>query len=148
MGESILIAVGNWKYKHEPKLNIPIVEDSVRKIADYFTGKLRYRRELGKISANPTSNRLLNTLDDWFVDSRRDSTDWIVLYYNGHGKLEPNGELYLLTSNYKNDRTPSTAFPVNTLSTMLATRNAAGQSRRAERVLTVGGVKGRMRRGL
>jgi WD40 repeat protein len=133
--DSILISIGNWEYAHEPQLDIPAVSDSLNKVTQYFTDNLHYRLE--RRIENPTSNDLLTDLDEWFASPDRKETDWVVVYYSGHGKLEAGGELYLLTSNYKNDRTPSTAFRAGQLWSMLVSQNASGQARRTERVLVI-----------
>jgi len=133
--DSLLISIGNWKYTHEPQLNIPAVSDSLNKVTQYFTGSLHYRLE--RLIENPTSSDLLTDLDEWFASPTRKETDWVVIYYTGHGKLEAGGELYLLTSNYKNNRTPSTAFRAGQLFSMLVSQDASGQARRTERVLMI-----------
>ena len=137
MSNKQLIAVGSWKYAHEAHLNVPELEKSLKNVIDFFTHSLGYERALEAITENPTSDDLRNALDRWLATSGRKEQDWIVLYYTGHGKLEANGELYLLTSNYENALTPSTSFAAAQLGTMLVTQNASGEFRPAKRFLLI-----------
>jgi hypothetical protein len=129
--------LGTWTYEHEPHLNLPAVKDALDKVTCLFTEKLGYKHALKQISSNASSDKLRKTLDRWFAASDRNDSEWIVLYYTGHGKVDASGELYLLTSDYESDFTPSTSCPARETGGMLVSQNSAGEIRRAQRFLLI-----------
>jgi hypothetical protein len=137
VNKRIFIGASTWKYQCEAHLNLPELKDVLEEVAAFFTGKLGYERALEEISANPRSEVFRKKLDKWFAAKDRDDSDWIVLYYTGHGKLESGDKLYLLTTNYRSDLTPSTSFPADEIAAMLVSQNASGENRRAKRFLLI-----------
>src|ERR1700761_2605621 len=137
MANRLFIGLGTWTYQHEPHLNLPAIKDALDKVTCLFTKKLGYTQALKQVSGNASSDKLRKTLDRWFAASDRNDSEWIVLYYTGHGKLDASGELYLLTSDYKSNFTPSTSFPAREIGGMLVSQNSSGEIRRTQRFLLI-----------
>ncbi len=137
MSNRLFIGAGTWKYQLEPQLDLPGLEAVLNHVTALFTSKLGYTQVLQQLAANTPSYTLRSQLDRWFAGKGHEETDWIVLYYTGHGKVDDNGELYLLTSDYENNLTPSTSFAAREIGAMVVSRNASGESRRAQRFLLI-----------
>jgi Caspase domain len=53
---------------------------------------------------NPSAGQLRKTLTDWVGAARLISEDSFVLYYAGHGHVDPSGD-YLYTRGFRKDAT-------------------------------------------
>jgi WD40 repeat protein len=138
MGKKLLISIGTALYDNLPEdMQRPQLEKVVDSITQLFTGSLGYDRVLEEVGTNPTSNELSKTLDKWFSSRDRDPSDWIVLYYTGHGELSETKTLYLLTRDYESELLSSTAFCVSQLGDMLIGRDAFGKNRRVQHFLLI-----------
>ena len=138
MARKFLIAAGTGKYDHLPSdLQRPTLKTVVDSIATLFTEKLGYERVLLDVSTDPTSDEFRIRLDDWFGSNERNNSDWVVLYYTGHGELVGTDSLYLLTKDYVNGRLVGTAFSINQLGEMLIGTDAGGETRRVRRFLAI-----------
>jgi WD40 repeat protein len=137
MGKKLIIAVGTSRYDHlPPDLQRPQLNGVVDSVVGLFTGKLGYERVLEDISSDPASDQLSTKLDRWFASSERDSSDWVVFYYTGHGELVSADKLYLLTRNYESGLT-TTALSVQELGSMLIGKDASGENRKVRRCLLI-----------
>jgi len=137
MSRRILISVGTSKYDYLPEdQQRPKLNDVVSSISKTFTKKLGYSEDLKELRKNPTSIQLRNKLDQWLSSKERNCSDWIVLYYTGHGELVDDN-LFLLTRDYKSGLHSSTAFQVDQLGKMIAGRDSSGEYRRTRRFLLI-----------
>jgi hypothetical protein len=137
MGKRLLIAAGTAKYDHLPDdLQRACLADVVDSIDATFSKTLGYERVLQNVSINATSGELRDALDDWLSSSQRDTTDWLVLYYTGHGELSDH-HLHLLTRNYMDGKLTSTSVSTEELGRMLVAAAPGNTRRRIRRCVVI-----------
>jgi WD40 repeat protein len=135
----LLIAAGTGRYDYlSQDLQRPQLHGVVESVARVFTDpRMGYVRVLEDVSNDPTSEQLRKQLDRWLASAERDSRDWVVFYYTGHGELVGSDNLYLLTSDYEMGLLAGTAFNVGQLGDMLVGRDPGGETRRVKRLLLI-----------
>lgn len=139
MGQHLLIAAATSKYSHlKPEDERPQLVAVLASIVDLFTEKLqKYHRELTTIASNPTAEDLRKTLDQWFGDSSRDPSDWIVVYYTGHAEIVGTDSLYLLTSDFQPGQYVGTAFSLQQFADLILAERSDGSPRRVQNLLVI-----------
>ena len=95
-----LIATGTSCYPHFPEdAQLPSVEQDLQRIQKLFCGTLRYENAVPDLRINPKKSIFDNALRDWFTKEERNERDVVVIYYSGHGGIDPlEGRHYLLTA--------------------------------------------------
>lgn len=138
MGKKLLITVGTAHYDNLPAdLQRPAIRNVVNSLATLLKNELGYTHTLETVSTDPTSSQLKRELDQWFASTERNQSDWVVLYFTGHGELVGGDRLYLLTRDSETGLLSSTAFSVDLLASCLLGRDPSGGSRKVKRCLIV-----------
>jgi WD40 repeat protein len=139
MARHLLIAIATSKYPNlKPDDGRPQLAQVLASVVDLFTSTLgRYQRELPGIAENPPSNVLRSDLDDWFGDSTRDATDWVVVYYTGHAEVVGNEFLYLLTSDFKPNKFVASAFSLGQFAELVLAGREDGSPRPVRNLLLI-----------
>jgi WD40 repeat protein len=121
----LLVAAGTACFANLNDADLPLVSEELQRIKATFCG-LGYMHEPDPIIFNPTSDALLNLLDEMTQQSL--PGDLVVAYYTGHGvRDEVEQRFYLLTRNSHPARLNRTAVPAEELARILTSRSRAAQ---------------------
>lgn len=107
-----LIAIGSSQCpKMEGYNPLEHVEDDIKKIADLFAAQ-GYKRVLcDEIEIDDDSDQIRDAIGRWFASSDRCASDYVVIYYAGHGDEGGRfGHHYLFTFNSRENRIADTAI--------------------------------------
>jgi WD40 repeat protein len=138
MEKHILLAFATSKYEnYSESFQRKILSEVLTSVVDLFTKKLKiYNRDLADIAENPSKSDLENKLDDWIASEQRDSSDWVVLYYTGHGAVIGSDSLHLLTRDTVPGHVAKTAFSLKKFADMILEARP-GRPRRPGRMLII-----------
>ena len=112
-----LIAAGTSDYELLPKdAQLPSVKQDLERIRKVFCETLNYENALPDLKVNPKREVFLGALEDWLSKEDRSKSDVLVIYYTGHGFVEPSeSRHYLLTADSDLKRLVSTAIATEDL---------------------------------
>lgn len=88
-----LVACGTHDYDADPDSLLDIRGDIVRVTRTF--AQFGYQRILEEISLNP-SRDFPSALADWLNSSDRSDSDYLIIYYSGHGMSIPADQHYLI----------------------------------------------------
>src|SRR5450755_510792 len=139
MARHLLIAAGTSKYDNLGEMDQrPQLIEAVSSVVGLFTKTLKhYERQLEAIARNPPAGKLRKSLDRWFAAQDRDPSDWVVLYYTGHGEVVGSDSLYLLTSDFEPNLYAGTAFALRDLADMVLAKRSEMVTRQVKNLLVI-----------
>jgi len=108
------VLIANSKFPSEPKLRaLRAPENDVDGLNEVFTSKelggFAEVRVLKNESSYDVQNKILAVL------KHADRSDFVVIYYSGHGKLDVEGSLHLAMKDTAEDRLEATSIPITTI---------------------------------
>ena len=131
-----LIAAATSSYPGLPGRDArPQLVGVLAEVVGFFTGSLGYTRELPAIGDNPPSDDLRKALDAWFGSARRETGDWVVVYYTGHADVVGDDSLYLLTTDFERGQYVGTAFNLQQFGDLVLAELRRGERRRVHNLL-------------
>jgi hypothetical protein len=117
-----LIATGTARYDRLPeKAQLPSVEQDLQGIRDLFCDALHYENALPDLKLNPKKEGFREAIAHWIKNKDRNGSDVVVIYYSGHGGIDPvEGRHYLLTADSDPEDLLDTAVPTEDLARRIA----------------------------
>ncbi|WP_019063844.1 caspase family protein [Streptomyces prunicolor] len=97
MERRFFIALGSGRYCHLPEgEQLAFVPDDIKAARELFTG-LGYTAVLPGLGEYEGAEQIRQKLRHWFADTAPTGDDAVVLYFAGHGAVEPRDRHYLFT---------------------------------------------------
>ncbi len=113
-----LIAIGSPHCPNMELHSLAQVKTDIERVVKLFTSEAQgYERVLAdQIRPGSTASTIKNALSAWFSSSDRKASDYVIVYYAGHGGKEGNfGSHYLFTVDSDANNLASTAIETGSL---------------------------------
>lgn len=95
MGRRFFIALGSGRYCHLPEDDqLGSVPDDIRATTELFAG-FGYQAVLPGLGEYDGADQIRQKLRHWSADTALTGDDVVVLYFAGHGAVEPQDRHYL-----------------------------------------------------
>jgi hypothetical protein len=112
-----LIAIGSPHCININPGRLPRVETDIEKVVKLFTSETQgYERVLAEIPLGSSALTIKHALSGWFSSSDRKASDYVIVYYAGHGDEVGNfGSHYLFTADSNMQNLSSSAIETSEL---------------------------------
>lgn len=120
------VVIGVSSYKNLPQDTwLPFArkdaENVFSTLIDKDAGNFEYENVVKLIDASATRDNIRDTLENW-LPSHAKPTDRVVVFYVGHGVVDPAGRGYLVPYDIDPGRLAETAYPMDQLGEVLSKR--------------------------
>ncbi|MET7484084.1 caspase family protein [Streptomyces sp. NPDC005538] len=120
MGRRFFIALGSGRYRHLAESEqLAFVPDDIRAARELFTS-LGYTMVLPGLGEYEGAEQIRQKLRHWFSDTAPTGDDVVVLYFAGHGAVEPGDRHYLFNWDSDPEDLAATALATEDLVRILA----------------------------
>ena len=117
MGKRIALLIGNDEYNDENLGNLPSSRNDIMSMASILGDESRGQFDEVPTIINAAHYQAQIQISTIF--SSIDSSDFLLIYFSGHGMLDPAGQLHLCAKNTDTDHLNATAIPFASIKTAI-----------------------------